>query len=301
QGLVALVMLLCAAWLRMLLQYAGMDRERVRLKGLVDGVSLGLVGLVALCLLNVPQLAGVLAQVQVAPLGLALVLGLALLVDAARRRTLMALPLMVLAVLALAGVVLLELSMRGHYFEGVMVRYGYQLAIVAGVAILAVGLVGRIAEYRQQRDRELLARADTERRMQREAARSELVTELQQRLRPLSPEDIPWAAFRLLVERLGRLLPVERCVVATQGLHGQDVLLVEPVADTDAVRAQLGRRQLALRRQAANGITLQQPVTDPGQPSIVAIEAVVPLPIRAPAWGALLLQRRGADGFSTEE
>src|SRR5690606_27147141 len=167
--------------------------------------------------------------------------------------------------------------------------------------ILAVGLVGRIAEYRQQRDRELLARADTERRMQREAARSELVTELQQRLRPLSPEDIPWAAFRLLVERLGRLLPVERCVVATQGLHGQDVLLVEPVADTDAVRAQLGRRQLALRRQAANGITLQQPVTDPGQPSIVAIEAVVPLPIRAPAWGALLLQRRGADGFSTEE
>src|SRR5690606_33101972 len=307
QGLVALVMLLCAAWLRMLLQYAGMDRERVRLKGLVDGVSLGLVGLVALCLLNVPQLAGVLAQVQVAPLGLALVLGLALLVDAARRRTLMALPLMVLAVLALAGVVLLELAMRGHYFEGVMVRYGYPLAIVAGVAgvagapPLAVGRVGRSAEHRRQGDRELLARAATGRRMQREAARSELVAELQQRLRPLSPEDIPWAAFRLLVERLGRLLPVERCVVATQGLHGQDVLLVEPVADTDAVRAQLGRRQLALRRQAANGITLQQPVTDPGQPSIVASAAVVPLPIRAPAWGALLLQRRGADGFSTEE
>src|SRR5690606_9873607 len=110
QGLVALVMLLCAAWLRMLLHYAGIDRERVRLKGLVDAVSLGLVGLVALCLLNVPQLAGVLARMQVAPFGLALLLGLALLVDAARRRTLMAMPLVALALLALAGVLLLELS-----------------------------------------------------------------------------------------------------------------------------------------------------------------------------------------------
>src|SRR5690606_9051523 len=294
-GVVALVMLLCAAWLQMLLQYAGMDRERVRWKGLVDGVSLALVGLVALCLLNVPQLARTLAQVQVVPFGLALVLGLALLVDAARRRTLMALPLAALAVLALAGVILLELSARGHQVEGVLVRYGYQLAIVAGVAILAVGLVGRIAEYRRQRDRELLARADTERRMQREAARSELVSELQLRLRTLPPEDLPWSAFRLLLDRLRPLLPAERCVVVAQGLHGQDVLLVDPVGDTDAVRAQLGRRQ------AANGIALQQPVTEVGQPSVVAIEAVVPLPIRAPAWGAVLLQRRGADGFATEE
>ena len=301
QGVVALVMLLCAAWLQMLLQYAGMDQGRVRWKGVVDGVSLALVGLVALCLLNVPQLARVLAQVQAVPFGLALLLGLVLLVDAARRRTLMALPLTALAVLALAGVVLLELSMRGLGFDSVLVRYGYQLAIVGGVAILAVGLVGRIAEYRQQRDRELLARTDTERRMQREAARSELVSELQSRLRSLPPEDIPWAAFRLLLDRLLPLLPVERAVLAAHGLHGQDVLVSEPVADTDAVRAQLDRRQLALRRQAANGITLQQPVTEAGQPSIGAIVAVVPLSIRAPAWGVLLLQRRGADGFSTEE
>ena len=126
-------------------------------------------------------------------------------------------------------------------------------------------------------------------------------SELQLRLRTLPPEDLPWSAFRLLLDRLRLLLPTERCVVVAQGLHGQDVLLVDPVGDTDAVRAQLGRRQLALRRQAANGIALQQPVTEVGQPSVVAIEAVVPLPIRAPAWGAVLLQRRGADGFATEE
>src|SRR5690606_24059800 len=137
QGVVALVMLLCAAWLQMLLQYAGMDRGWVRWKQLVDGVSLALAGLIALCLLNVPQLARVLAHVQVIPFALALLLGLVLLVDASRQRTLVALPLSARALLALAGVVLLDLSMRGHRFDGVLVRYGYQLAIVAGVAILA--------------------------------------------------------------------------------------------------------------------------------------------------------------------
>lgn len=301
QGVIALLMLLCAAWLQMLLQYASLAQDRARWKSFVDGVSLALVALVAVCLLNLPQVERALARGQVIPVGIALVLGLVLLGDAARRRTLMALPLAALAVLALAGVVVLELSSRGHLLDGVLVRYGYQLAIVVGVAILAVGLVGRIGEYRQQRDRDQLARADTERRMQREAARSALASELQSRLRALPPGDIPWTGFRLLVEALMPLLPVERCLVVTQGYHGQDALLVEPVADTDTVRSQLGRRQLALKRQAANGIPLQQPVTEAGEMSVLAIEAVVPLSIRAPAWGALLLQRRGADGFTTEE
>ncbi|WP_202844490.1 diguanylate cyclase [Luteimonas saliphila] len=301
QGVIALVMLLCAAWLQMLLQYAGMNQTRSRWKSLVDGVSLVLVALVALCLLNVPQVARVLPQVQVVPFGLALLLGLLLLIDAVRRRTLMAWPLAALAILTLAGVVLLELSTRGHLVDTVVVRYGYQLAIVVGVAILAVGLVGRIGEYRHQRDRELLARADTERRMQREAARSDLVSELQSRLRALPMAELQVTAFRLLIDRLMPLLPVERCVVATHGYHGQDQLVVEPAGGLDALRTQLGRRQLALKRQAANGIALQQPVTEEGQPSIVAIEAVVPLQIRAPAWGALLLHRRGAGGFTTEE
>src|SRR5690606_6534285 len=129
QGVVALVMLLCAAWLQMLRQYAGMDQGQVRWEGVVDGdalavggvveqgqvrwkggaggVAAAVVGRVALWLLNVPQLARVLAQVQAVPFGLALLLGLGLLLDAARRRTRMPLPLTALAVLALAGVVLL--------------------------------------------------------------------------------------------------------------------------------------------------------------------------------------------------
>src|SRR5690606_23526359 len=147
---------------------------------------------------------------------LALLLGLVILADAARRRVLMAWPLALLTVLTLFGVVMVELSTRGHLLDTVPIRYGYQMGIVVGVAILSVGLIGRIGEYRHQRDRELLARADTERRMQREAARSDLAAELQAQLRLLPVADIEWTAFRLLLDRLRPLLPVERCAIATR-------------------------------------------------------------------------------------
>ena len=301
QGVIALALLLCAAWLQMLLQYADANQERPVRKRVVDRVSLGLVAVAAICLLNVPQVAMALQQVQVVLFCLALLLGLVILVDAARRRVLMAWPLAVMTVLTLVGVVMVELSTRGHLLDTVPVRYGYQMGIVVGVAILSVGLIGRIGEYRHQRDRELLARADTERRMRREAARSDLAAELQAQLRLLPVADIEWTAFRLLLDRLMPLLPVERCAVATRGYHGHDLLVVDPAECMEPVKAQVGKRELALKRQAANAIALQQPVTMEGQPSIVAIEAVVPLQIRAPAWGVLLLQRAGADGFTTEE
>jgi len=301
QGLYALGMLLSAAWLQMLLQYAGADSVRRLGRRVVDVASLVLVAVAALCLLNVAALSGPLLGFGAWFWMLALLLGLAVLVDAGKRRVSMAWPLAMLTALTLVGVVLLDLSMRGQLLESVLIRYGYQLGIVIGVAILSVGLVGRIGEYRHQRDRELLARADTERRMQREAARSDLVAELQTRLRSLPVADIEWSAFRVLLDRLVPLLPMERCAVVAYGYHGHDALVVEPVSATQAIRGIVERRGLVLKRQAANGIPQQQPVTSESAQSIVAIEAMVPLQIRSPAWGALLLQRAGTDGFTTEE
>src|SRR5690606_35870965 len=301
QGVVALSLLMCAAWLQMLLRYAGMGQGATAWKAWVDGVSLGVAALAALCLLNLAPVARVMEQLQLLPYGISLLLGVALLVDAGRRRIAMAWPLAALALLALAGVVLADLATRGHLLDTVVVRYGYQLAIAVGVAFLAVGLVGRIREYRYQRDRDLLARADSERRMAREAARSDLAAELQAQLRALPVAEILATACRLLIERLAPLLPVQSCVVVVQGYHGHDLVLVEPSQQLVAMQPQLARRQLALKRQAASRIALQQPVTEEGQPSIVAMEAIVPLQIRAPAWGALLLQRAGGEGFATEE
>lgn len=300
QGLAALSLLLPAAWLQMLLRYADADRSGPW-KRLVDGASLGLVAMAALCLLNLPQVGPV---VQLSLVGLlvgALLLGFALLFDAGRRRILMAWPLAALAVLTLAGVLLAHLSTRGQVADTVLVRYGYQMGVVVGVALLAVGLIGRIAEFRQQRDRESLARADTERRMQRESARTALSAELQAQLRTLPVQEIESTAFDLLVAHLQPLLPAQRWTVMTQGHRGSELLLSEPPAGRQALKERLDRRQLALRRQAAGTIPLQQPLTSEASRSIVAMEALVPLQIRAPAWGVLLLERAGADGFTTEE
>ena len=301
QGVIALSLLLCAVWLQMLLKYAGTRQGGLAWRHWINGASLGAAALAGLCLLNLAPVARVVGQLQLLPYGISLLLGVALLVDAGRRRIAMAWPLAGLALVTFAGVVLADLATRGHLLDTVVVRYGYQLAIAVGVAFLAVGLVSRIREYRYQRDRDLLARADTERRMAREAARSDLASELQSQLRALPVAEIEATAFRLLIERLMPLLPVQSCVVVVQGYHGHDLLLVEPSHQLVAVQPQLARRQLALRRQAASGIPLQQPVTEEGQQSIVAMEAVVPLQIRAPAWGALLLRRVGGDGFATEE
>ena len=301
QGVIALALLLCAAWLQVMLRYAGEGGPGSRWKPLVDAMSLGLAALAGLCLLNLPALAWMIEQVQTVPYLLTLVASIVLLADAARRRIPMAWPLAALVLLTVAGVVVAELATRGHMLDTLAVRYGYQLAIAVGVAILAVGLVGRIREYRHQRDRELLARADTERRMARETARSQLATELQSRLRSLPVAEMQATAFRLLVDRLSPLLPMRCCVAVVQGFHGHDLVLAEPSHWLATAQAELARRQLALKRQAAGGPPLQQPVTEPGQAGIVAMEAVVPLSIRAPAWGVLLLQREGTDGFATEE
>ncbi|HRO27792.1 MAG TPA: GGDEF domain-containing protein [Luteimonas sp.] len=301
QGLLALALLLAASWLQMLFQYASTAPGPRRWKRTIDIASLALVALAALCLLNLPGASPLLLRMKLLLFACAIVLGLLLLVDAGRRRIQMAWPLAAMTLPVLAGVVLVDQSARGQLFDTIMVRYGYQMGMVVAAAILAVGLISRIGEYRHQRDQELLARTDTERRMQREAARSALAAELQTQLRSLPVADIQWTAFRLMLDRLKPLLPVERCVVASWGYHGHDTLLVDPAGQAQELEASLRRRQLELKRQAVAGIALQQPVTSAQQAAIVATEAVVPLQLRLPAWGVLLLQRAGADGFTTEE
>src|SRR5690606_19083265 len=93
----------------------------------------------------------------------------------------------------------------------------------------------------------------------------------------------------------------DRALVLARGYRGQDVLVVVPVAAKAAAEALVAGRELALKRQAANGIPLQQPVARDDAGRGVAMEALVPLPIRAPAWGMLLLERAGGEGFTTEE
>ncbi|NZA26699.1 GGDEF domain-containing protein [Luteimonas sp. SJ-92] len=298
QGMWALVFLFLACWLKLVEHYVGADGLGAAVTRALR-VAVGmLLLLAAICLLDLRLLDPVmqpLAALGWVASGLG---GMALLMDAGRRRVAMAWPLLLVVLATLLLVLLRQLAGQGVLPGLAAMRYGFQAGVVATLIVFAVGLVSRISEYRDQRDHDRLARADTERRMQREAARTDLVNALQAKLRTLAPGDIEWTGFRMLFDQLLPLLPVESMVAVAHGFHGRDLLVVHPHGEKDRVGAELQPRLLPLKRQAANGIALQQPLTTPDS---LAIEAVIPLQIRTPSWGAVLLRRPGGDGFTSDE
>lgn len=300
QGLLALGFLLFASMPQLLLQYAGTRAVHPDTARVIDVACIVLAALAAVCLLDQQLLLPWLLPLAKLGRVMCAVVSLVLVIDAARRRIPMAWPLAILALLTVASGVFRELVLVGRMDDLAWLRSGYQVALTAAMAILAVGVISRISEYRDQRDRDQLARLDSERRMQREAARSDLNAALQSKLRACAEGDIEWAAFRLLLDHLVPLVRAENAVALARGYHGQDVQVVVPTARKTEVEAAIGKRELVLKRHAANGIPLQQPVTVSG-PGQVAMEAMIPLQIRAPAWGVLLLERVGGEGFTTEE
>lgn len=301
QGLWAAGALFVAVSLQLLSRYAGTRRALPDLSRAIDIFAIMLSALAAVCLLGIAAVDAWIRPVGVLAWCVAAITGLVVVVDGARRSVPMAWPIALLVLATILVSIGVDVVFRGRWFDPVWLRYVWQSVLVVTGVVLAVGLISRIGEYRNQRDHDRLARADSERRMRREAARSELSAMLQQRLRTLSAGDVEWAGFRLLLEHLTPQVPVEFAAVMAYGYQGQDIVAVLPLAHQPVVEDIAARRLLPLKRQAANGIPMQQPVTLPTRQGVVAMEAVIPLGIRAPAWGALVLQRTGGDGFSTEE
>lgn len=301
QGIWALALLSMAVGLQLMQRYSATALGDARMGTLVARFGVALCAAAAACLLGLDSMDTVLpvaGTVMVAGAGgLAVWLG----VTAARRHVPMAWTVTALGTLSAAAAVMAAFMPPGQWLDPVWVRYGWQLLLVATASALALGLVARISEYRNQRDHDRLARADSERRMRREAARADLNSALQAKLRTLPAGDVEWAAFRLLLDHLVPQVPVAFATAIAYGFQGQDIRVVVPQAHKETVDAIAAQRLLPLKRHAANGMPLQQPVTLASEQGVVAMEAVVPLPIRSPAWGLLLLHRTGGDGFSTDE
>ena len=298
QAIWALLLLLSAALLQLLLRYASLRGGRAPAARGFERYSVVLVLLAALCLLDLPQLRPWMQSVATLAWISVGIAALVILVDAIRRRLAMAWSILVLVLLALGAGLAHEAMARGLLPDALWIFYGYQVALVAALAMLSLSLLSRIGDYRVQRDRDHLARVDSERRMGREAARAALTLALQTRLRSLAAGDLEWTAARLLLEHLLPQVPVATAAVVAYGYHGHDVLVVEPATHKQALGDELATRGLLLKRLAMAGVPLQQPQA---RGEAVATEALLPLPIRAPGWGLLLLQREGSDGFSTEE
>ena len=298
QGLLALVFLACASALQTVQRYAGTHGLHAGLAQWIDRFGIALVLLAALCLLDLKVLSGWLRPVAL--LGAVLSLGIAalLILDAARRRIPMAAALATIMAITLIVAMVVGWGLHGQ-IDLAWAQYGCQIALLVVLSILAVGLIARISEFRDQRDLDRLARIETEQRMRREATRAEINNLLQAALRGRDESDIPWVGFRILLDHLAPLLRTGQAILAVRGYLGEDVQLVLPAENKPNIEASLAARELTLRRWAANGIPMQQPVTTGS--GGMAMEAILPLPIRAPAWGVLLLERGGSEGFSSEE
>ena len=299
-GLWALVFVSLATWVRLIQQYVDVEQPGPWVDRIAGVLFWALLAAAAVCLVGMGLgLPGWLwHQVSVAAWLLVGAGSLVVLAGAGRRRVAMAWLLAALLLAVLVMAVLQEFQLLGEHLGPLLARQLYQLGLVVFLTVCAIGLVQRISEYREQRDRDRLARADTERRMLREAARTDLVNTLQGRLRQVGQEEVAWTGFRVMADHLLPLLPVELLVVLAEGFQGGELLLVDPPAMKDEAAAELRGQYLALKRQSANGIAMQQPLTSAAG---VSTQVLVPLKVRAPSWGALVLRRRGNGGFTPDE
>ena len=291
-----LSLLFDAAALQMLLRYAQLRIGPITGARYFDGYCIALVALAAVCLLGLPVFEPWLQPVVTMAWIGTIVGAVAIIVEAVRRRVPMACAMLLLVVTAaLASAVRVGVS-HGWFLDMLWTRFGYQFTLVVAMAVLMVGLISRIGEFRQQRDRDRLARVDSERKMARESARARLTLALRGLRGPNADSDVEWLAFRLLLESLLPHVSAQAAAVIAQGYHGHDFLLREPMEGKDML--DISGRQLLLKRQAMQGSALQQSGTHEGKQ---CMEALIPLAIRSPAWGALLLLRTGSDGFTTDE
>ncbi|GAA4870514.1 GGDEF domain-containing protein [Luteimonas vadosa] len=301
QGLWALGLLAAGAALQLLSRYASTQERHPRVARWVDGYCLLLGLLAAVCLLGWE---GTLQWIVTAGPWLVLFTlgcGVLLAAEAARRRVRLAGPIAITLLLVAVALYGGEIGFFAPGTDPIWLHYGYQMVLVVFAATLAVGMVDRVGVYRNQRDEDRQARADSEMRMRHETARASLSDALQSNLQTLGPGDVEWTALRLLLEHLLPHVPVEFAAAVAHGFQGHDICMVMPRSAQAEVDSLVATRRLQLKREAVKRLSLQQPVTAPDRDGIIATEALVPLPIHAPGWGMLMLRRSGEQRFLDEE
>lgn len=299
QGIWALALLMLASVLNLFVHFSGgVDDMDTRLLRAVRGSTVALLVGAASCLLRLEALEA--WGKWLAAAGALVTFGLLcwLLREAWRRRVILVIPTLCLLALAVATCGLRVAMSHGSLVDVVWVRYGFQPALLALLAVLALAMIERVGEYRHQRDRDRRARLDSEQRMAREATRAELTRALQARLRDQSQYDIEWSAFRLLLEYLLPHVRADLALAIAHGYHGRDTMVVEPIQHKRKAEEMISARLLGLKRLALMRQPLQQSFEDRGRRGC---ELVVPLAVDAHGWGVLLLQRDNGAEFSPEE
>jgi diguanylate cyclase (GGDEF)-like protein len=185
--------------------------------------------------------------------------------------------------------------------------YGFQLAMAFGLFLMSVGLADRVMEFRKQRDRVRQQKEQADATLQQEQARRSFADGLRRQLLGSQEHgDVEWVAFRRLLATLRPMVPQRCSAVVATGYHGRDFSVVEPGDAAGRIATLMQARgarlrNLCLAHAPAHLAADERRAGDPDHDAPPVHYAVLPLPLSAPAWGALLLERDAAQPFADAE
>jgi diguanylate cyclase (GGDEF)-like protein len=216
----------------------------------------------------------------------------------------LAFPMLLMWLLLFAAGCVRALDTYGVMASNDWTQYGYPVVAAMTALMLGFALSDRIIEFRLQRDRARLAKDQVDASLRLERERRKFVESLNE-VRTASVGDQEWLAFRRLLEALRQIVPQHSSAVALNSFHGADLLLCEPNEAREDYQALVETRGGALkgisRSQLPMQLRIDPPATTDGVQQDLAQFAVLPLPLTAPAWGVLLIERRGWQTFERDE
>ena len=279
---------LSGLWLVLRFVGVGDSRSRLvrRLPMLLPAVAL------PIALVPLPMSAAAAALQVAAPLAwmLAAQASILAMLDGARRGIPMALAAATLLFALLVAAIAHMAMNRGLLADGMLVRHGYQVALVLFSLVLFVGLSSRVGMVRRQLDDATTARLDSEARLRHEQVRTRLTQSLQQVMREVPEDRIAHAAFRLLGAHAGELLGTEDALVVAEDYLGDGKLFVQATAKTTVTARAVQAARGVVRDHARNREPVEVRLSggrrsdDPAE----GVYLIVPLRVQAPAWAALV-------------
>ncbi|MBS0193152.1 MAG: diguanylate cyclase [Proteobacteria bacterium] len=263
-------------------------------------------GLLALaCMLDRAGSAGLLSVATAFAWFVAVGLAIAATAVAWRQRQRLALPMLLMWLFVLVAGTLHVMRGVGMIVGEGWVLVADQVMFTANALVMGMVMTGHIIEFRLQRDRASLAKEQADASLKLERERLKFIEALHTTLRDAPSGDQEWLGFRRLLEVVRELVPQSSSAVAVHAFQDNDLLLCEPNTTRDAYQQLLAARSGAFKGISRSQLPMQLRVDAPapaeGEQAELIQVAVIPLPMTAPAWGMLLVERRGWQGFEREE
>lgn len=191
-----------------------------------------------------------------------------------------------------------------HLGAAVRIDLMAPMVFALGVVLFSVALVERVIEFRIQTER---ARQESERlgaSLRREVALRRYRESTRAQLLQASQGDAEWLAYRRLLAELRGLLPQRALLVYATAGDGSEILVSDPQGEQASFRELVRERGEKLRAvgrsRAPVEARFQRCPAGEAQPQQFSY-AIVPLPLKRPAWGVVIAEREAGENFTRDE